>query len=51
MNEPVLQHITVNGAAARDGAARRMAFWDWPSAHATSHHVIPATTQGGSEAE
>jgi len=40
MNEPVLQHITVNGAAARDGAARRMAFWDWPSAHATSHHVV-----------
>jgi pimeloyl-ACP methyl ester carboxylesterase len=40
MNEPVLQHITVSGAAARDGTARRMAFWDWPSADPTSHHVV-----------
>jgi pimeloyl-ACP methyl ester carboxylesterase len=40
MNEPVLQHITVNGAAARGGAPRRMAFWDWPGDDVTSHHVV-----------
>lgn len=40
MNEPALQHIPVNGAAARDGHPRRMAFWDWPCADPSSHHVV-----------
>lgn len=40
MNEPALQHITVEGAAARDGTPRRMAYWNWPCADAASHHVV-----------
>lgn len=31
MLPPHLQYLPVNGPAARDGSARRMAFWDWPA--------------------
>lgn len=40
MNEPALQHIAVNGAAARNGPARRLAYWDWPCTDPGSRHVV-----------
>jgi pimeloyl-ACP methyl ester carboxylesterase len=40
MNEPILQHIVVDGAAAQGGAPRRLAFWDWASHDPASHQVV-----------
>ncbi len=37
---PQLNFLTVPGPAAKDGGARRIAWWDWPSAIATDHVVI-----------
>lgn len=40
--QPQLRHISVAGAAAREGAPRQMAYWDWsaPSGRAVEHVVI-----------
>jgi len=41
MQSPQLKFVPVSGPAARGGAARRMAYWDWPCAQGgTCEHVV-----------
>ncbi|MCU0943283.1 MAG: alpha/beta hydrolase [Hydrogenophaga sp.] len=40
MTEPRLQLLDVDGAAARSGGPRRMAWWDWSCADPQSQHIV-----------
>lgn len=40
MTEPELQSLVVDGVAARGGAPRRLAWWDWPSPNPNTQQVV-----------
>ncbi|MBX3609762.1 MAG: alpha/beta hydrolase [Hydrogenophaga sp.] len=40
MTEPELKHLTVNGVAARTGAARQIAYWEWACADNLSRELV-----------
>jgi len=40
MPQPQLQHLVVDGPAARSGAPRRLAWWDWACTSGATDHVV-----------
>jgi len=40
MRQPSLKFLSVAGVQARGGGARRMAYWEWPSAPEARSHVV-----------
>lgn len=40
MRQPSLKFLSVAGVQARGGGARRMAYWEWPSATEARSHVV-----------
>ncbi|WP_137918644.1 alpha/beta hydrolase [Hydrogenophaga sp. 2FB] len=40
MQEPNLQYLTVGGPAAKTGAPRRMAYWDWACTSGQTDHIV-----------
>lgn len=46
MLPPQLRYLPVNGPAARDGGARRLAFWDWPAQSGTDAKQVVICVHG-----